>query len=116
MVGRPAVTCRQRTKTSYSPIWRELEDDDDGTDRPQDRQLGVPPSKVELEEGRSCGKMARSEAKMRAGLAFRSWFRAIPAPSDAVPGLRRSGRRLGNVEVHPPFSGVVEMAYSGSEQ
>ena len=76
----------------------------------------MPPSKVELEEGRSCGKMARSEAKMRAGLAFRSWFRAIPAPSDAVPGLRRSGRRLGNVEVHPLFGGVAGMAYSGSEQ
>ena len=116
VVGRPAVTRRRRTKTSYSPIWRELEDDDDGTDRPQDRQLGVPPSKAELEEGRSCGKMARSEAKIRAGLAFWSWFHAIPAPSDAVPGLRQSGQRLGNVEVHLLFGGVAGIAYSGSEQ
>ena len=72
MVGSSAVSRRRRTKTSYSSIWRELEEDDVGTDRPRDEQLGVPPSKIELEEGRSCGKTARSVAKLRAGLAFRS--------------------------------------------
>ena len=63
MVGRPAVTRRRRTKTNYSSIWRELEEDDIDADQPRDEQLGVPPSKAELEEGRSCGKTARSEAK-----------------------------------------------------
>ena len=72
MVGSSAVSHRRRTKINYNSIWRELEEDDFGTDRPRDEKLGVPPSKVELEEGQSCGKTTRSEAKPRAGLVFRS--------------------------------------------
>ena len=66
----------------------------DGIDRPRDGQLGAPPSKVELERGRSCDKTIGSASNYELAVRFRIWFRVIPAPLDAVLGRKQSGRRL----------------------
>ena len=74
VVGRPAVTRRRQTKTSYSSIWRELEDDDVGTNRPRDGQLGVPPSKAGLEEGQNWARRPDWRQKRELALRFEAGF------------------------------------------
>ena len=87
----------------------------DGTDRPRDGELEVPPNQAELLEVRSGGKATGAATVARAGCAPRGFFGQLLAPLDAVSGWRLEEQELRGVAVVLPSGGVAGKAWAGDD-
>ena len=82
----------------------------DGTDRPWDGELAVPPNQAELLEVRSGGKATEAATIVRACRAPRGFFGQLLAPLDAVFGRRLKELELRGVAVVLSSGGVAGKA------
>ena len=87
----------------------------DGTDRPRDGELEVPPNQAELLEVRSGGKATGATTVARAGRAPRGFFGQLLAPLDAISGRILEEQELRGVAVVLSFGGVAGKAWAGDD-
>ena len=87
----------------------------DGTDRPRDGELEVPPNQAELLEVRSGGKATGAATVARAGRAPKGFFGQLLAPLDAVFGRRLEEQELKGVAVVLPSGGVAGKAWADDD-